>query len=401
MIRKIAINQLREGMFVVDLHKRWIDHSLWRWRFLVRDEEQVARLIEDGIVEVSIDSEKGIDIPPSPKKEFPRASTLSLAEIKAAMPHTVSLEEERRRAHSLLADANRQVGDLILSVQMGRQADAARVEPLIGRMIESITRNPDALVPMVQRKGRETYAAEHAVATTALIIAMGKQLGISLGELERLAQGTLLKDIGQAAIDARLITKRGILSRQEYSVVQGHVEEGLAVLGGASHLSETSLAVIHDHHERFDGAGYPYRTAGNDISQAGRMAAIVDTYDAMTSDRPYRSAVSSPEALRRLYEESGKQFDPELVGMFVRTVGIFPIGSLVLLESGHLAVVDQLHPDNLKSPVVKVIYHSVHRQYVAPVEVDLARKIGNHYGQIVRAESYEHWGISPERWRPA
>jgi hypothetical protein len=132
------------------------------------------------------------------------------------------------------------------------------------------------------------------------------------------------------------------------------------------------------------------------------MAAIVDTYDAMTSERPYRAAMSPSHALRQLYDEGGTQYDPALVAAFVKTVGIYPVGTLVLLESGHLAVVEQLHPENMLTPIVRVIYHVGRKQYLTvPAEVDLARKIGNHYGQIVRAENYENWGISPLRWQPA
>jgi HD-GYP domain-containing protein (c-di-GMP phosphodiesterase class II) len=219
--------------------------------------------------------------------------------------------------------------------------------------------------------------------------------------VEKLALGTMLKDIGQSALDERLITKPGMLSQAEYSVVKSHVEEGLAVLEATSRLAETSVAVVLEHHERYNGCGYPYRMAGDEISLAGRMAAIVDTYDAMTSDRPYRPAISPAIALRQLFEQGGSQFDPNLVAAFVRTIGVYPVGTLVLLESGHLAVVAELDHENLLSPVVRVIFHSGRRQYVAPVEVDLARKIGNHYGQIVRAEEYETWGISPLRWQPA
>jgi hypothetical protein len=121
----------------------------------------------------------------------------------------------------------------------------------------------------------------------------------------------------------------------------------------------------------------------------------------MTSKRPYRPAISPSQALAQLYDERGNQFDPALVAAFVRTVGIYPVGTLVLLESGHLAVVDATHPDNTLTPVVRVIYHGGRQQYVEPVAVDLARKVGNHYGQIVRAESYERWGLSPLRWQPA
>jgi HD-GYP domain-containing protein (c-di-GMP phosphodiesterase class II) len=406
VIRKLSIDQLQPGMYVVDLHRHWLEHSFWRQKFAVRDAGQIARLIEEGIREVSIDTDKGLDLPaPEPMpiariNEVERRFVTRLERLKAK-PATVSLGEERRRAARLIGEASATVADLMLAARTGRQVDAARLEPVVGKMIESVLRNPDALAPLARLKKPDAYATEHAVATAALIVALGRQQELPEPELEKLALGTLVKDIGQSALDARLITKPGMLSQAEYTVVQSHVEEGLAVLEATVRLAETSVAVVLEHHERFNGCGYPYRMAGDDISLAGRMAAIVDTYDAMTSERPYRPAISPSLALRQLYDQGGSQFDPELVAAFVRTVGIYPVGTLVLLESGHLAVVEEIHHDNILSPIVRVIYHSGRRQYVAPVEVDLARSVGNHYGQIVRAETFERWGLSPLRWLPA
>lgn len=409
MIRKISVRDLVPGMYVVDVHKPWLEHNLWRSRFEVRDEAHCAEIAKAGITELSIDTSRGYDVPlpqikravpvQSPRPEPVRIPTLT--ERLQAKPRHVSLGEERRRAARLLGEANGRVSDLFLAARYGRRIDVASLEPVIEKMIDSITRNPDALVPLARLKQSGSYASEHAIATSALIIALGKQAETSLAELERLALGTLLKDIGEAAIDAKLIGKRGMLSRTEYSVVQSHVEEGLAVLEATSRLSETSVAVVLEHHERYNGSGYPYRMAGEEISAAGRMAAVADAYDAMTSDRPYRPALSPAVALRQLYDQGGTQFDPAMVAAFIRTVGVYPVGTLVRLESGHLAVVEAVHHDNLLNPVVRVIYHAGRQQYIAPVKIDLARKFGNHYGQIVGPETFERWGLSPLRWQPA
>ena len=390
-------------MFVVNLHKPWLEHSIWRPRFAVQDEAQVRKLMVDGIAEVSIDTNRGIDLPPSPITRINEVQRkfVSLAERIKTAPRQVSLSEERRRAGRLIGEANSSVTDLMLAARAGRTVDAARLEPVVSKMIESVLRNPDALAPLARLKQMDAYATEHAVATAALIIALGQQQEMPQPELEKLALGTLLKDIGQSSMATKLISKPGMLSKSEYTLVQSHVEEGLAVLEATSRLSETSVAVVLEHHERYNGCGYPYRMAGDEISLAGRMAAIVDSYDAMTSDRPYRPAISPALALRQLYEQGGTQFDPALIAAFVRTVGIYPVGTLVRLESGHLAVVEEVHHDNLLSPVVRVIYHAARRQYVAPAVVDLARKVGNHYGQIVGAETFERWGLSPLRWQPA
>lgn len=393
-------------MYVAELHCRWLETSFWRQHFLIEDDETVAKIISDGIAEVSIDTARGIDVPPSPAQSMARINEIerkykSMAELKAAVAPKVSLGEERRRAARLLPEVTETLTNLIASARVGISVDAGQLEPLVHKMIESVMRNPDALVPLARLKQMDTYATEHAVATAALIIALGRQQGVSEPDLEKLALGALVKDIGHAAIDAKLIAKTGSLSSAEVSVMQSHVEEGLAVLEATTRLPELSVAVLLEHHERFDGAGYPYRMVGEDISLAGRMAAVVDSYDAMTSQRPYRPAISPSMALAQLYDERGNQFDPALVAAFVRTVGIYPVGTLVLLESGHLAVVDATHAENTLTPIVRVIYHTGRQQYVAPVTVDLARKFGNHYGQIVRAESFERWGLSPLRWQPA
>ena len=404
MIRKITIDQLLPDMYVVDLHKRWFDHSLWQSKFKVRDDAHVSKIREEGISEISIDTARGIDLPPTPIARINQIDLKlkSLAEIRAATPRTVSLGEERRRANRLLVDAGNTVSGLMLSARAGNNVDAAYLEPIVSKMIASVIRNPDALVPLARLKRLDAYATQHAVATAALIIAFGRHQGMPEPEIEKLALGTMVKDIGHAALDARLTAKQGMLSKDEFSIVQSHVEEGLAVLDATTRLSETSVAVVLEHHERYNGCGYPYRMIGDEISVAGRMAAIVDTYDAMTSDRPYRAAMSPSQTLRQLYDEAGFQYDPALVSAFIKTIGIYPVGTLVLLESGHLAVVEQLNADNMLTPTVRVIYHSGRQQYVTtPVDVDLSRKVGNHYGQIVRAETFERWGISPLRWQPA
>ena len=404
MIRKITIDQLLPDMYVVDLHKRWFDHSLWQSKFKVRDDAHVSKIREEGISEISIDTARGIDLPPTPIARINQIDLKlkSLAEIRAATPRTVSLGEERRRANRLLVDAGNTVSGLMLSARAGNNVDAAYLEPIVSKMIASVIRNPDALVPLARLKRMDAYATQHAVATAALIIAFGRHQGMPEPEIEKLALGTMVKDIGHAALDARLTAKQGMLSKDEFSIVQSHVEEGLAVLDATTRLSETSVAVVLEHHERYNGCGYPYRMIGDEISVAGRMAAIVDTYDAMTSDRPYRAAMSPSQTLRQLYDEAGFQYDPALVSAFIKTIGIYPVGTLVLLESGHLAVVEQLNADNMLTPTVRVIYHTGRQQYVTtPVDVDLARKVGNHYGQIVRAETFERWGISPLRWQPA
>ena len=210
MIRKIAAADLLPGMYVVDLHCSWLRHNQWRTRFRVRDAAHVQSIIGGGVTEVSIDTLRGNDLPEAPVARLNRVERelRSLTEIKAAMPRKVSLGEERRRATRLLKEAGNTVTDLMLAAQGGRLVDAARLEPIVQRMLESVQRNPDALVPLARLKEMDRYASEHAVATSALIIALGRQQGLSDPELEKMALGSLVKDIGLAAIDRRVTEKQ-------------------------------------------------------------------------------------------------------------------------------------------------------------------------------------------------
>lgn len=403
MIRKITVDQLRPGMFVVDLHHGWLRHNFWRNSFEIKDASVIDRIRAQGITEISIDTSRGLDIlfQRQPFIDPLPQNTLSLAELARERVQPATVHEERRRATRLIEETRAGLLDTFSAVRAGQWVEVGRLEPVAGRVVESVTRNPDALIPLSRNKTLDAYAADHAVATTALIVALGRRLALPEPEVEKLALGALVKDIGEAALNTGLNAKSGALSSSERLMLERHVEHGLMVLDRGSQLSDTSSSVVLEHHERFDGLGYPYQLSGEGISLAGRMISIVDAYDAMISQRPYRRALSSSTALRQIYEQSGKQFDPNLVASFVKTIGIYPVGSLVRLESGHLAIVDQQNGENLLQPIVRVVYHAGRRQYLMPVRVDLSRKYGNHYGQIVKAEEFDTWGLNPNNWQPS
>jgi len=238
VIRKIPVHKLVPGMYVVDLHRSWLEHSFWRRRFPVRDEAMVRRLIEEGVTEVSIDTARGADIPapPEPRLVLAASTFVSRGERLRGKPSTLSLGEERRRAALLLREANGTLRELMVDARLGRVVDIGRLEPFAERMIESVLRNPDALPPLSRLKLQGSYATEHALATTALVVALGRQQGLEQAELERLAMGTLLKDVGHAALDAKLVSKPGRLSLDEpdrcaVSTAIGEIHVGHGVSG--------------------------------------------------------------------------------------------------------------------------------------------------------------------------
>jgi HD-GYP domain-containing protein (c-di-GMP phosphodiesterase class II) len=202
--------------------------------------------------------------------------------------------------------------------------------------------------------------------------------------------------VGKAKVPDEILNKPAKLTEAEFSKMKSHVVQSILILQNTPGISQIALDVAGQHHERFDGTGYPNKLKGDQISLYGRMGAIVDVYDAITSDRVYHKGMAPTAALGRLLEWSKYHFDPDLVRAYVKCVGIYPTGSLVRLESGRLGVVLEQHEEKMMQPKVRVIFHAVKKLYLPPEVIDLAwpgskERISGH-------EEFEDWNIDPKRW---
>jgi HD-GYP domain-containing protein (c-di-GMP phosphodiesterase class II) len=401
------VAKLEPGMFVSDIPVNWFAHPFWRSSFPIRDERDIERLHEAGIKEVMIDTRRGADIVarektwrPDPERfaELDRRLEQQLARRRQAVRNAASLQDERWRVQFLAQEASTMVQDLLDQARLGQKLDLNGTEPVIEKMVDSVRRHPDALIPLLQLKEQDSYNAQHSISVAAMVMALGTTLQLEENQLLRAAQGALLQDVGTARISERILNKATPLTDLEYLHVRSHVEQSLAVLESSPGSSDLMLQVVTQHHERLDGTGYPHRLLGASVSPLAQIAAIVDVYDALTSDRPYHRRVEPANALRQIYALAGSQFSEELVQAFVRTLGLYPVGSLVRLDNGTLAVVIEQHRDNLSKPIVRVIYSCRERAYLPPQVLDLARRY--EAPAIVAVESWQSWGIDPRRWRP-
>ncbi len=200
-----------------------------------------------------------------------------------------------------------------------------------------------------------------------------------------------LHDVGKMAIPDEVLNKPGKLTDSEFSIVRNHPEAGGQILRDSGQVSALVLDVCLHHHEKVDGSGYPHRLTGDQISLFAKMGAVCDVYDAITSDRPYKKGWDPAESIRRMAEWSKGHFDEAVFQAFVKSVGIYPTGSLVRLESGRIGVVTEQHEKSLLTPRVKVFFSAKSKAPI-PIEVlDLSKLVGRE--KIVARESQEDWGF--------
>ncbi|OGB40658.1 MAG: phosphodiesterase, partial [Burkholderiales bacterium RIFOXYC2_FULL_59_8] len=349
-----------------------------------------------------IDTDKGLDVPDAPTQRevavvLTRQMT-ALFETRQPVEPT-SLHDEMGRARVVLSEANRIIGEVMHGARLGRQIEQEKVDHVVSEMSESVLRNKDALLSLCRIKEKDNYTFLHSVSVGVLLMSFSRTFNLKNEDMQLLGTGGMLHDIGKTRVPDRILNKTGALTPDEFSTIQRHVVYGQNILAEMPNISQTSYEVVAQHHERYDGSGYPLKLKGADMSIYGQMASIVDVYDAITSDRCYRKGMDPTVALRKMFEWSKFHFDPVLIQTFVRTIGIYPVGTLVMLESRKIAVVIDQQGRDLTRPLVLVVFDALKHCHLTPQDVDLSKPLGHGGGdKIVSHESAEQWRIDPYQY---
>ena len=260
-------------------------------------------------------------------------------------------------------------------------------------------RNNNAMMSMRRLKLLDDYTFLHSANVCAMMAAFCHFMGMDVATIHDVALGSLLHDIGKMRVNLALLNKPGKFTEEEFRLVKSHVVLGSDLLRQMKGIPRIAFDPVELHHERFDGSGYPQGLKGAEISQIGRMSAIIDVYDAITTDRCYGKLLSPADAVRKLFEWSKFHFDPDLVQIFVRSIGIYPVGSLVRLESGRLGIVVEQRENNLLAPVVRVMFDAKRKHYLSPEDIDLSKRLGaGGADRIVSHESASEWKIDIPRF---
>jgi HD-GYP domain-containing protein (c-di-GMP phosphodiesterase class II) len=281
-----------------------------------------------------------VEDPPETPQEYEARAALIPAGVQVqTYVNVTTVEEEAPRAREVVAVAGELLDKLVADIRLGQSFEVERVEEIVDDMVESIVRNPQALMWVAKLREQDITAYGHGLQVSVYLTSFGRHLGFPKGQLSQLAQIGLLLDIGKIRLPRAILDKQGRLTDEEFETAKEHVAHGLAILGESGGFDPSILHGIEQHHERMNGSGYPRGLAGDEIGIFGRMAGIVDCFAALTNHRPYAAAVSSYEALRNITAWGGDFFHEPLVQQFVSSVGVFPVGSLIELSTGEVAVV--------------------------------------------------------------
>lgn len=388
MQKCIGINELRVGMFIKTFDGAWISHPFWRDNFLLDKPADLSRIRASGIQKIWIDTSKGLDVLPVEEDVVPASVDMRADQIPQI--EQVSFSEELERAQKICARSKEAITTMFNEVRMGEAVTHEQANALVEEISDSVSRNPNALISLVRLKSANEYTYMHSVAVCALMIALARQLQMDEQHIREAGVAGLLHDIGKMAIPDAILDKAGKLTDREYSIIQNHPVAGGKILRDSNNISAVVIDVCEHHHEKYDGTGYPDRLKGEEISLLARMAAVCDVYDAITSDRCYRQGWEPADAIRKMAEWKG-HFDERVFQAFIKTVGIYPVGALVRLESGRLGVVLEQHKKSLLTPKVKVFLSARTKMPILQEVIDLSKFAGS--DKIVACESPEEWGV--------
>jgi HD-GYP domain-containing protein (c-di-GMP phosphodiesterase class II) len=383
-------------------------HPFFGSSLSVKNESIIEKIIRFGIREVYIDTDKGLDVADESTKleakgerhekqseELNKNDEINFDAIKP-----LSIGEEIQKAKKIRDEALLTVQKVMSDIKLGNQIQNESVVHTVDDILVSILRNKDALTCLGRLRKTDEYLFNHSISVCALMVSFGKYLGFDQQLMREVGVGALLHDIGTMKIPPEILNKKSALSEEEYDEIKKHVHHGKILLEENEDIAETSIITAYQHHERLDGSGYPNGLTGDKISYTGQAIAIIDVYDALTTKRCFRRKIPPTQALQLIYERSSTQFNRELVQKFIRCVGIYPVGSLVRLESGMIGVVQSQSEGNMLQPVIRVIYNKKTERYISvPYDIDLSLDLGKGGGdRIVGYELQEELNIQPEMY---
>ncbi|WP_132147541.1 HD-GYP domain-containing protein [Luteibacter rhizovicinus] len=405
--RRVSVGDLEVGMYVCRLDCDWDETPFPIQGVPVRSQDDIDALrrhcryvFVDTMRKVAPVSKSPPLRPPSVavKPSTAPATPSQRLVPQRAYTDTATFDEEVPRAREAYESVATYVEKIVDDLAKGRVIDPREVEDAVRPMVESVLRSGDAFFWIESLRQRDSYTYRHAVSCSTLAAAFGRHMGFSEEAIISLAAGGLLMDVGKSQLPDELLLRAGALSEAEIELARLHVREGLAILAHSGVADQEVLDMVRTHHERFDGSGYPDGLIGTAIPLAGRMAAIIDTYHAMSTPRPYCEPVSQHVALRTIYAGRNTGFQGELVEQFQACLGVYPTGSLVELGTGEIAIVMLQNHARRLQPRIAILTAPDKSPLDEFRIVDLMRQTGPERMDILRSLPPGSHGIDPKEY---
>jgi len=346
---KMPVTGLQVGMYVCELDRPWLETPFLMQGFLIENLDDIS-VIQDICEYVYIEAVRDTYIPPE--------ETLRLEKSNQSKPryiNKVSAQKEQQVAHGIYRHARQLTKSFMDEVRLGNSIDTEQAKEAVKDCVNSVLRNADALLWLSKIRHQDDYTAEHSLSVCILCVAFGRHLGLREEELQLLGLCGMLHDVGKMKTPSEILNKEGKLTEKEFAIMKAHTVHGRNILMSHSGLYHGTVDVAYSHHERIDGEGYPRGLKGAGIPYFAKIVGICDAYDAITSDRVYSKGQSSLEALKILYQNRGTQFDAELVIQFIQCIGLYPVGGIVELQSGEVAIILNTNYKDRRLPDVLLV----------------------------------------------
>lgn len=382
---KLPIERLEFGMFVTKLDRPWLETSFAIQGFYLRDKRTLKRLITECTF-VYVDPLRYKSQYAMPKLRVvvandsprPARNNLSKTRLRHITPDAPKVYEDQVETNDELVPARTSIDDavailepIIKKIRTAGCLEISQIEAAVTPLVESVLRNKDAVAALLRIRSLDDYTYSHCISNAVWAAILGRHLGYTVKQINKLAMGCALLDVGKVCIPQELLIKPGPPTETEWEIIREHVAAGLVILDASSVTDRDLVTMVAMHHERYDGSGYPNNLEGPSIPAYGQIAGIIDTYDAMITERPYAAALSSYDAVNKLHRSADVLFQKELVEQLTQAIGVFPTGTVVELNTGEVGIVTAQNADRRLRPKITLMLTETKEPRVQPIITDL------------------------------
>lgn len=400
MIIKITPQELKKGMYIVNTGLSWIDNPyLYSEEGEIRSEKIIQKVAGEGYREVFVDTEKGsyVFAHSGPDDSATQAKSAPRGPQPSRPKNTRGLKDESLVAKKIYSDSIQFAKEFMSDARLGKQVNYPRAELFVEEIIDSVTRNSDAMLSLTKLRRYDEYTFTHCINVSVISLAFGKYLGLPEQDMRLLGSAALFHDLGKALIPSNVLNKPAKLTDEEFEIIKKHPAIGYAMLKDQKGVHKSVLRGILEHHEKCNGRGYPIGLPQDSISELALIISLSDVYDALTSERVYKKGMPANKALSIIFGMRERDYYPEIVEKFIKCLGIYPVGSFVRVSNGQYAVILTSNAAMPLKPCLKIILSS-EGQPIAPVTVDLddADSPLATGLEIVACEDAAAFGVRPE-----